>query len=228
MYTIRMEHKKLMFGIIFPIALLAIGFFLVFLTPAIPHKKVQIILPFAPEYDQLTSLIPMGETRFHPKPAAPLGHPGLDFGGQETWPLIASMDGTVTKVNSSAKDIKESQYDVIIKRGPYQLRYFEVDNPTVHKGQKVKQGDLVAYVRNAGQVNPGDPVHYSTHWEFGSTSPVFDRWCPLTYFTAESRQRINAIWDRIKPDDIQGIKKEFPDICSGDFKDRVEPRWMAR
>lgn len=225
-----MKHKKLTLGIVIPIAILVVAFFVMFLTPVIPHRKVQIILPFAPESDQLTGLIPMGETRFHPKPAAPLGHPGIDFGGQERFPLIASMDGTVTKVFTTGKYKDESKYDIIIQHGAYQLRYFEVDGPSpaIKKGTKLKQGDLVAYTNTSGGGSTGQPVHYTTHWEFGSSSVLIDRLCPLTYFTPESLQRINAIWDRVKPEDIQGIKKEFPYICSGDYFNRVEPGWMAR
>lgn len=223
-----MTRKNIFLGIAIALGLILTLFAIFFLYPLVPHQKIQIILPFESQYDQLTGLIPMGETRFHPKPGNPLGHPGIDFGGEQTWPLIASMAGTVTKVDSSSNDINESQYDIIIRRGAYQLRYFEVDDPAVIKGQKVKQGDLVAYVRNAGRVNPGDPIHFSTHWEFGSVSPVFDRWCPLTYFTPESLQRINAIWDRVKLEDSQGIKRDFPSICSGDYENRVESRWMAR
>src|SRR5262245_34904746 len=114
-----MKHKKLWFGLGIPVLLILAVAFVAF-GPALPHKKVSLILPFAPEADALTGLIPMGETKFHPKPAAPHGHPGIDFGGEEQFALIAAMDGTVTKVDSSPKDVKESMYDIIIVNGPYQ------------------------------------------------------------------------------------------------------------
>ncbi len=216
-----------MFGLGIPLlALLVIAAWLLF--PLFPHRRVEIILPFVQQYDAVTGLIPMGETRFHPKPAAPHGHPGIDFGGQERFPLIASFDGKVTKLLTSGQYKDESQYDIILSHGAYQLRYFEVDDPAVHKGDRVKQGDLIAYVQRFGGGDTNEPIHYSTHWEFGSASPFLDRLCPLNYFTAESRQRIDAIWGRVLPTDAQGIKQEFPDICSGDYKDRVEPGWVAR
>jgi len=220
-----MKHKKLVFGLGIPFVVV-LSFAVMVFRPAIPHTKAQLILPFASEYDHLTGLIPMGETKFHPKPGNPHGHPGIDFGGEERFPLIAGMDGTVTSIDSN--DPQDSQYDIVIQSGAYQLRYFEVDDAAVTKGQKVKQGDLVAYLQKAGGESTNETEHYTTHWEFGSSSPIFDRWCPLTYFTAESLARINAIWDRVDRNAYQGIKSESPSICSGDYEGRVEPDWMLR
>ena len=85
-----MKHKKLIFGL----GIVLVGvvtFTLAALIPIgtlIPHKRISIILPFAPDVDRITGLIPMGETIFHPN--APGGHPGIDFGGQESFSLIPS------------------------------------------------------------------------------------------------------------------------------------------
>jgi hypothetical protein len=49
------------------------------------------------------------------------------------------------------------------------------------------------------------------HWEFGSISPVIDRFCPLMYFTEESRIRLENIWDRT---DIPQMKPQYPKICN--------------
>lgn len=42
------------------------------------------------------------------------------------------------------------------------------------------------------------------------------RLCPHNHFDAESKKRIEAIWDRMKS---QGkFKQEYPDICNGNYK----------
>ncbi len=40
-----------------------------------------------------------------------------------------------------------------------------------------------------------------------------DRFCPLGYFDAESRARIDTIWDRTN----NRFKDQFPNICSGNY-----------
>ena len=87
--------------------------------------------------------------------------------------------------------------DVIIVKGAYQIVYSELDGDSppaaIRIGARIKQGDLVGYGNMTGGGEPGT-FFEMIHWEFGSISPVIDRFCPLTYFTAESQRRIELIW----------------------------------
>lgn len=223
------KHKKLyiflgIFGIILTTAMGILGTKLR-LDAYIPHKKIIVILPFDAQYDSVTGMIPMGETIYHPKPKSPLGHPGIDFGGQVAFPFIASADGKITKI---IKGGSSDGSDIYLSSGAYSIVYKEMDsnNIFVKVGQKVKQGDKIAMPDPKQEpARPNEPnggIHYSTHWEFGSASPIRDRYCPLTYFTPESKARIEAIWAAVKPTDAGGVKTKFPDICSGDYHNRVE------
>lgn len=223
------KHKKLYItlGILVTVFVVALSFFAIKLRfdAYLPHEKIQIILPFDAQYDKATSLIPMGETIYHPKPMAPMGHPGIDFGSQIAYPFIASADGTISKI---LKGASSDGSDVYLDSGAYSIVYKEMDSNHIFVtvGQKVKQGDKIAMpdpkVDPARANDPNGNVHYSTHWEFASASPIRDRYCPLTYFTSESRTRIETIWVSVKPTDNGGVKQQFPYICSGDYYNRVE------
>lgn len=217
----RFGLKKIIMSVGLVIFLSILGFvgYFVQLQAFLPHKKIQIILPFDAKYDSATSLIPMGETIYHPKPKVPKGHPGIDFGSQVAYPFIASADGMITKMNHGSSD----GIDIYLTSGAYSIVYKEMDESKmfVKVGQKVKQGDKIAYGNpKHGSGGPGtenDLVHYSVHWEFASASFLKDRYCPVNYFTEDSRKRIEAIWANVKPTDFQDMKQQFPEICSGDY-----------
>lgn len=183
----------------------------------LPHDKVSIILPFDQQYDKSTRIIPMGETIHHPKSESPKGHPGIDFGSQESYPFIAAMDGKISKIEY----VEGAGNNITLNNGAYNVVYAEMDhkNTYVAKGQKVKQGDKIAlpYPKE-----DGGNKHYSVHWEFASISVIRDRFCPNSYFTDDSRQRIDAIWERVKKEDNSEMTKQFPHICSGDYYNRTD------
>jgi hypothetical protein len=200
----------------------------------LPHQRPVLILPIDKKYDGDCSLMPMGEKINHPD--APSGHPGIDFGfGKLTEPVpyIAAMDGKVTSVKITKNDEKggNGKYpittmlaDVTITNGPYQTRYGEMDAnllpSNIKKGAKIKQGDLVGYgnLSTDGSM-PGTKTEM-VHWEFGSLSPIIDRFCPLAYFTDESRIRLEKIWEiETWPE----MKVQYPKICNGDYDGKLEP-----
>lgn len=220
-----MKHRKL-FLILGVVLLLGVGvagyFFQV--QAFLPHKKITIILPFDSRYDSETQLIPMGETIYHPKPQVPKGHPGIDFVSNTPYPFLASADGTITKMGHGSSD----GIDIYLSSGVYNIVYKEMDESKmfVKVGQKVKVGDKIAMPNpKYGSGKPGDPttsVHYSVHWEFASASVLLDRFCPVSYFTPDSKNRIEAIWARVSPTDFSNMKQHFPNICSGDYANAVE------
>jgi murein DD-endopeptidase MepM/ murein hydrolase activator NlpD len=186
----------------------------------LPHDRIEISLPFAPENDAKTGIIPMGETIFHPKPQVPNGHPGIDFQWNYLVPIISSSDGKVVKINHGST----SGIDVTVQSGYYELRYKELDEDSLPANIKafgdVKKGDLIGYP--GGSTGGDGNTHYQVHWEFASTSLIRDRFCPLTYFDADSLSRINKIWDAVSLDYDQGVKRQFPYICSGDYFNKTE------
>jgi len=212
------------------------GIFCVFMLPIsfyLPHQKPVIILPFDPQYDSNCALMPMGEKIAHPD--APSGHPGIDFGFSEVTknvPYIASMDGTISKIKiypnrelkgqGGKEPLSINEADVVIRNGPYQTVYSEMDADSlpayIKRGAKISQGDFIGYGNFTTGVKPGTKREM-IHWEFGSISPLIDRFCPLTYFTVESETRIEKIWVQT---DWPEMKALYPNICNGDYDGKAE------
>lgn len=195
----------------------------------LPHKIPSLILPIEEKYDPIASLMPMGEKIEHPDGN---GHPGIDFGFRSKGkiPYIAAMDGTISSIVvedfkeklSDMSPVTKRQANVIIKSGPYKVSYTEMDadtlEPAIKKGANIKQGDLIGYGNM--MFDPKEKVYKEMiHWEFGSVSPVIDRFCPLDYFTAESKTRIEKIWAQT---DWSDMKAQYPLICNGDYEGKYE------
>jgi hypothetical protein len=221
--------------IVLGMGILAIGFFIYAFLPIsfyLPHEKPLLILPFDPKYDPLCRIMPMGEKINHPD--APSGHPGIDFGFDgvtEKVPYLASMNGKITKVRIYANPeqtqpgktpLSKKMADIVIVNGPYQTVYAELDGESlpssIHVGGRIKQGDLVGYGNLSAGQEPG-VFREMIHWEFGSTSPLIDRFCPLTYFTPESEARIESIWAQT---DWPEMKAQYPKLCNGDYEGKAE------
>lgn len=177
----------------------------------LPHKKIVISVPFNIS-DPPIWIAPMGETVEHPN--TPRGHPGIDFAWEKGAPtqILASADGKVSSVSLGTS--YDGLYDVEIKHGLfYVTRYKELAKlePNIKKGVRLKRGDLMG---TAGTLANG------FHWELASVSFARDRFCPMTYFDPTSKAMVQKIWDAIPNDNM--FKKDFPDVCSGDYKDRAE------
>ena len=189
-----------------------------------PHEYIVIRVPY--EFSDVpANMIPMGETVNHPKPQTPKGHPGIDFGwGEgELHNVISSSDGKVSSIKEGASH--PGKWDVEAESGLYILRYKEMDDasPELRVGSSVKQGDLIGHVgRFCDESSPYPHCWFNLHWELASMSFLRDRFCPVPYFDANSRQSIEALWASVSPDANQGMKRLFPDICSGDYKDAAE------
>lgn len=161
----------------------------------------------------------MGEKVNHPD--APHGHPGLDLGWHHPAPLRAAASGKVTKIKehpSGGYGETEKIYDVEVVSGIYAVRYTEISPASNLKvGMQVKQGDIIG--RGGKYEQPGGlGTYYSTHWEFDYATFWYDRLCPMSYFTKESRERINSIWAKVG----QTFNGRYPEICSGDYKGKEE------
>ncbi|MDO8618782.1 MAG: M23 family metallopeptidase [Candidatus Daviesbacteria bacterium] len=187
--------------------------------PFIPHERVTISLPFSKEDDDLIFINPMGETDHH-KP--PNGHPGLDFAWKHRAPLIAVIDGKITKIEEHPPGgfgETEKIYDVELVNGIYAIRYGEMKPAeNIKVGMKVNKGDMIGRGGEYNQPGGGLGLYYSFHWEFDYDSVIFDRLCPLTYFDENSKNRIEAIWKKVGTT----YNGKFPEICSGFYHERNE------
>lgn len=203
--------------------LLVLGMFLFQPWAYIPHRHIEISLPFPPEVDAKTSLIPMGEKIEHNAANGnPDGHPGIDFGFQAVTPILASADGRVFIVGET----EAGSTDITIYSGPfYKIEYKELNTvePNIRFGANVKKGQLLGYT-GRDRIIEGRPTRADgsgqVHWELASSSLLIDRLCPINYFDEESRRRIEQIWANV-PSTSQ-FKADYPDICSGVFKNKED------
>lgn len=202
--------------------ILLFGLFIIQPWDFLPHKHIEIGLPIKPEDDATTSLIPMGEKIAHnASNGTPDGHPGLDFGGwnNET-DIISVADGLITRIIK----IKTGTITVEIQSGYYRAVYQELNSiePDLHLFSKVKKGQLIGRTDYYRAINNEKKEFPSSqlHWDFGSSSLLIDRLCPLNYFDADARRRIEAIWAKVPSNDQ--FKSQYPEICNGVFKDKED------
>lgn len=183
--------------------------------PFIPHEKITISLPFAPSDDaHLFSINPMGETVNHPKPQNPHGHAGVDFLWDKKVEIIAVADGKVTRIAiHKGGPSGGKSYDINVTTGIYAHRYTELATyrDDLKAGTKLKQGDFIGYPFYEKH-NDGKEA-YSIHWEFDYDTFWYDRLCPLTYFDADARTRIDTLWTKIG----WTHDGKFSHFCSGDY-----------
>lgn len=206
------------------IGVLAALFFLLMFQPwvLLPHKHIELSLPFAPSEDANTGLIPLGEKIEHnASNGTPDGHPGIDFGWNKPTAILAVADGTISSIRKNQYD----KYTIEQSLGFYKSTYQEMNSiePGLHRFSKVKRGQILGYsgTLRTGSSRPSesDPSG-QIHWDFASSSMFIDRLCPVNYFDAESKARIEKIWANVPA--TSQFKKLYPEICNGIFKDKEE------
>lgn len=81
----------------------------------------------------------------------------MDFAAEIGTPVHATGDGKVIKVEIERGYGKS----IVIDHGfSYTTLYGHLDRYNVKKGQKVKRGDVIAYVGNTGGLSTGPHLHY--------------------------------------------------------------------
>lgn len=168
-----------------------------------PSGSIAISLPFS-ETDTPFQMMPMGETIEHPDPPNPGGHPGIDFMWQKSIDIIASVDGTISKIQEAPNH--KNTWDVFIATDEFYVGY-----TTLAKvDDKIKVGTKVTAGQKVGE--SGFFGHSMIHWEFGiDTGEGRMRICPMKYLTDASRQRIVDLWASVKWSEM---KSKFPHICN--------------
>jgi len=187
----------------------------------LPHGSAQISLPFRPEDDKYTNMIPMGEIEqwHNASTGLPDGHPGIDFQWNKETKILAVADGRITKISKNEYGIYivEQQIGLFYRTVYQELNKIE---PNIRFFSKVKKGQLLGYSGNyraevSGPPKESDPSR-QIHWDFSTSSMAVFRLCPLNHFDVESRSRIEAIWARVKASGE--YKQEYPNICNGAYK----------
>ncbi len=176
-------------------------------TPTTP-TPTSISLPFSLDTPPHT-ILPMGETIYHPEPQNPGGHPGIDFLWKRKVPILASASGIVTDILPS--DGHQGLWDVGVVSGNFLISYTELSsyNPNLKKGSSVNQYDFIGYPSPVD-----DNQNYMIHWNFGTygQQPIYPhRLCPLAYFDSASQDSIKRTWQNT----IWEYKDQFPKICNG-------------
>lgn len=189
----------------------------------LPHTQIVISLPFAPEDDAFTQMIPMGEIEEWHNAATglPNGHPGIDFQWNKETQILAVAAGPIMNIrkNEEGEFIVEQSLGLFYRTTYQELNTVE---PGLGVGTNLKKGQLIG-TSGYHQVNFDRPPALSDpsiqmHWDFASSSMLVDRLCPLGYFDDESKKRIEAIWARVKASGQ--YKTEYPEICNGYYQDR--------
>ena len=102
--------------------------------------------------------------RLHPIYKTRRLHTGMDFTAPQGTPIYATGDGKVAKVRKSRRGYGNH---VIIDHGyGYKTLYAHMTKYIVHKGQKVKRGDLIGLVGSTGR-SQAPHCHYEV-WKDGN------------------------------------------------------------
>ena len=102
-------------------------------------------------------------------------HNGLDIAVAEGTDVIAVKSGTVTEVRTSATYGKLLKYET---KDGYTVMYAHLSDVLVKKGEKIRQGQVVAKSGNTG-LSTGPHLHYSL-WK---DETLLD---PMEYLSADN------------------------------------------
>ncbi len=110
--------------------------------------------------DDLTQTASGFGWRMHPIHKIMKFHAGMDFTAKTGTPIHASGDGVVVYAEYGTNGYG---MHVIVDHGfDYQTLYAHMSKLEVHKGQRVKRGDVLGLVGNTG-LSVGPHLHYEVH-----------------------------------------------------------------
>lgn len=107
--------------------------------------------------------------RMHPIYKTVKMHTGMDFTAPVGTEIYATGNGTVSKIELNGRGYGNN---IIIDHGyAYETLYGHLSRIVVRQGQKVKRGDLIAYVGNSGS-STGPHLHYEVRKHGDPINPV--------------------------------------------------------
>jgi len=96
-------------------------------------------------------------------------HPGIDLAGPYGTPIYATADGTVGRAewnNGGYGNLVEIDHGHGI-----QTRYGHLSRSIVHAGERVKRGQLIAYMGSTGR-STGSHLHYEVRLDGKAVNPI--------------------------------------------------------
>lgn len=118
--------------------------------------------------------------RMHPIYKVVKFHYGMDFTAPKGTPVYATGDGKVIVVKGSKRSRSGFGLEVIIDHGyGYQTLYGHLNEFNVKRGQKVKRGDIIAFVGNTGG-STAPHLHYEVHKNGSAVNPSYYYYKDLT------------------------------------------------
>jgi hypothetical protein len=183
--------------------------------------------PFDKE-DPPFELRPLGETILHTDP-----HNGIDLIWDHKVPVLTAASGLVVEILPEVGS-HEGQWRVTVKTGQHYVGYHHLESYHVdlEKGNEIAEGSMIGFPSRSNRYYARDP-NRGIHWEFGYAQELaepiitpegmietfrYTRLCPLSYFTDEAREQLEAIYDATT---WKG-KEEFPEVCSGVYRQPSE------
>ncbi len=97
-------------------------------------------------------------------------HAGIDMSAPQGTPVFATGAGTVKRINHSKRGYGNS---VLIDHGyGYETFYAHLKKVNVKKGQKVKRGQIIAFVGNTGK-STAPHLHYEVRKNKHTVNPIY-------------------------------------------------------
>ncbi len=151
--------------------------------------------------------------RMHPILGFTKMHTGIDFGAPIGTPVFAAGDGVVKEARWAGGYGRWLQ---IQHNGAWATGYGHLSGWTVHEGERVHQGQVVAYVGSTGR-STGPHLHYEVIFDGQKINPTGAK-VPqgtilggreLVAFKAE-KARIDTVLERKAADDREGLATDAP------------------
>jgi murein DD-endopeptidase MepM/ murein hydrolase activator NlpD len=118
--------------------------------------------------------------RLHPIYKVRKFHYGMDFTAPIGTPVYATGDGKITTVKGSKRSRSGFGLEIIIDHGfGYETLYGHLNAFNVKRGQKVKRGDIIAFVGNTGG-STAPHLHYEVHKNGKKVNPAYYYYKDLT------------------------------------------------
>ena len=107
--------------------------------------------------------------RIHPIYKTRKLHTGMDFSAKSGTPIYATGDGKISKVKKSR--IGYGNHVIIDHKYGYKTLYAHMKKYIVHKGKKVKRGEIIGYVGSTG-TSVAPHLHYEVIKDGRKINPV--------------------------------------------------------
>jgi murein DD-endopeptidase MepM/ murein hydrolase activator NlpD len=118
--------------------------------------------------------------RVHPIYKVRKMHYGMDFTAPVGTPVYATGNGVVTDVSGSKRSRVGLGLSITIDHGyGYETVYGHLNAFNIKRGQKVKRGDVIAYVGNSGG-STAPHLHYEVHKDGKKVNPGYYYYKDLT------------------------------------------------